>query len=265
MCWRRCRPCSGATDVAAARSGGSRGFTLVEVLVALVVMAVLAAMGWQGVAGMTRAREIGTEASERTLRLAAVVGQWEQDLAAVYDSAQVPGLSFDGASVRIARRTDDGVQLVVWSLREGQWRRWPGPVSRRSGELQQAWLASQQLQGNEPGQLLLFDGVTDWQLYFWRDQGWSNAQSSGDLVVDPAARPTAPAAPAASAPGGAASAPGEAASAAAAGASAPGAAASAPAPAAATVRTRLPSGVRLQVDLPEGRLLRDVMLSPTPP
>ena len=230
--------------------GPRRGFTLVEVLVALVIMAVVAAMGWQGVAGMSRAREIAAAASERTLRLSAVVGQWEADLAAVYDSPQVPGLSFDGASLRIARRTEDGVQLVVWSLREGLWRRWPGPGSRRAGDLQQAWLASPQLQGNEPGQLQLLDGVTDWQLYFWRGQGWSNAQSSGDLVERP--RAVAPAASAASTPDGGAAAP-------VGGASAPIATSSNGA------RSQLPSGVRLQIDLPEGRILRDVMLSPAPP
>ena len=229
-----------------------RGFTLVEVLVALVIMAVVAAMGWQGVAGMARARDIGAAASERTLRLSALVGQWEQDLAQVYDSAQVPGISFDGAALRIARRTEDGVQLVVWSLREGVWRRWPGPVARRAGELQQAWLASQQLQGTEPAQLQLLDGVTDWQVYFWRGQGWSNAQSSGDLVANaPAGLPGVPASGASAPDGGAAGA--------ARGASAPGN------PVVVQQRTRLPSGVRLQIDLPEGRLLRDVMLSPSPP
>ena len=227
-----------------------RGFTLVEVLVALLVMAVVAAMGWQGVAGMARAREIATAASERTLRLSAVVGQWQADLAAVYDSPQVPGLSFDGASLRIARRTEDGVQLVVWSLRDGLWRRWPGPVSRRAGDLHQAWLASQQLQGNEPGQLQLLEGVTDWQLYFWRGQGWSNAQSSGDLVERP--RAAAPAASTASVPDGSAAAPA-------------GGASAATVPGGSAPRSQLPSGVRLQIDLPEGRILRDVMLSPAPP
>ena len=235
-----------------------RGFTLVEVLVALVIMAVVAAMGWQGVSGMARAREIATAASERSLRLSAVVGQFEADLAAVYDSPQVPGLSFDGASLRIARRTDDGVQLVVWSLRDGFWRRWPGPVSRRAGELQQAWLASQQLQGNEPGQLQLLDGVTHWQLYFWRGQGWSNAQSSGDLVEN--ARPTPPApASSAAASGAAAANPAEGS------ASVPGGGTSAAAARITNQRSQLPSGVRLQIDLPEGRILRDVMLSPAPP
>ena len=216
------------------------GFTLVEVLVALVIMAVMAAMGWQGVSVMARAREIGLAASERTLRLSALIGQWEQDLAAIYDSPLVPGVSFDGGALRLVRRSEGGVQVVVWSLREGVWRRWAGPLAVRTGDLQQAWIASQQLQGNEPGQLRLVDGVTGWQVYFYRGQGWSNAQSSGDL----AAAPPPAAAASAVAP--------------------PASGASAPVSTAIGRRTLLPSGVRLQIDLPEGRLLRDVMLAPQP-
>ena len=211
------------------------GFTLVEVLVALVIMAVVAAMGWQGVAGMTRAREIASAASERTLRLSALVGQWEQDLAATFDSPLVPGLSFDGSALRIARRAEGGVQIVVWSLREGVWRRWTSPLVTSVGELQQVWQASQQLQGQEAGQLRLADGVSAWQIFFWRGQGWSNAQSSGDVALGASAQ--TPALPASAASGVATG---------------------------KAQRTLLPSGVRLQIDLPEGRLLRDVMLAPAP-
>lgn len=214
------------------------GFTLVEVLVALVIMAVVAAMGWQGVAGMTRAREIASAASERTLRLSALVGQWEQDLAATFDSPLVPGLSFDGSALRIARRAEGGVQIVVWSLREGVWRRWTSPLVTRVGELQQVWQASQQLQGQEAGQLRLADGVGAWQLFFWRGQGWSNAQSSGDVALATSAQtPAVPALPSSAASGAATG---------------------------KVQRTLLPSGVRLQIDLAEGRLLRDVMLAPAP-
>jgi general secretion pathway protein J len=161
------------------------GFTLVEVLVALLIMAILSAMAWQGVDGMVRARDASQEASERTLRLTTVMAQWEQDLASLYDNATVPAITFDGANLRLARITPDGAQIVVWSLREGVWRRWASPSVRRAFELQQAWLMSQQLIGSEVGQVRLLEGTTQWQLYFFRGNAWSNAQSSADVATAP--------------------------------------------------------------------------------
>ena len=244
------------------------GFTLVEVLVALLIMAVMAAMGWQGVSGMARARDIGSAASERTLRLSAVVGQWESDIAAIYDNPVVPGIAFDGAALRLVRRNGDGVQVVVWALREGRWQRWPGPVVQRSQALRDSWMQSQQLQGQEPTQLQVLDGVAAWQVYYWRGQGWSNAQSSGDTVAvtEPAALPPPPPASGASAPAGGASSPATGTAGADGGAAAPAGGASAAAGGASAPATRLrsllPTGVRLQIDLPEGRIVRDVMLTP---
>ncbi|MCW5661730.1 MAG: prepilin-type N-terminal cleavage/methylation domain-containing protein [Burkholderiaceae bacterium] len=200
-----------------------RGFTLVEVLVAMLIMAILAMMGWQGVDGMVRARDISQQTAEHTLRLTTVVGQWEQDLASLYDSTVVPGLQFDGAALRLTRLTPDGAQVVVWSLREGVWRRWASPRVKRAFELQQAWLMSQQLLGNEDQQVRLLDGASEWQVYFYRGNAWTNAQSSGDVV------PVVPA-PAA---GGV-----------------------------IVPRAALPSGVRLVINFGERRLTRDVMLGP---
>jgi general secretion pathway protein J len=66
------------------------GFTLVEVLVALMVMAIMAVMAWQGVDGIVRARDANQARLERSLRLNTVIAQWEQDLAAVQDTTVVP-------------------------------------------------------------------------------------------------------------------------------------------------------------------------------
>ena len=62
-----------------------RGFTLVEVLVAMLIMAMLAVMAWQGVDGITRTRDVSQARLEQTLRLNTVMGQFEQDLQALQD------------------------------------------------------------------------------------------------------------------------------------------------------------------------------------
>jgi general secretion pathway protein J len=43
-------------------------------------------------------------------------------------------------------------------------------------------MRSQQLLGNEKEQLVLLDGVTEVQIQFFRENGWSNPQSSGDVA-----------------------------------------------------------------------------------
>ena len=147
------------------------GFTLVEVLVALLIMAVIATIGWRGIDSMARTREVAQESSEKTLRLSAIVGQLEADLLAVQDNASVPALAFDGASLRLVRRSEGGLQVVVWALREGRWQRWASAASTRVLGLQEAWLASQQLQGLEPAQMTLLQDAAGWQVYFYPG-GW---------------------------------------------------------------------------------------------
>jgi general secretion pathway protein J len=203
-----------------------RGFTLVELLVALFVMAVLAALAWQGVDGMLRAREATQTTMDRTLRLNTVVTQWEQDLAALYETAAAPPLQFDGRTLRLTRRADTGVRVVAWTVRDGAWWRWTGPIVTQATDLQQSWLASQQLLGNEAGQLRAVEDVSDWQVYFFRGNAWSNAQSSADLVVR-----------------------------------GPDGSGSAPPP---DAREELPTGVRLVLTLPSGALTRDLTVPPQP-
>ena len=55
-----------------ARPATGRGFTLVEVLVALVVMATMAAMAWRGIDALVRSREIAQVRLAQTARLQTV-------------------------------------------------------------------------------------------------------------------------------------------------------------------------------------------------
>ncbi len=238
----------------AARVRRHGGFTLVEVLVSLLAMAVLATLAWQGLDGILRARDGTRKSMDRTVRLATVVTQWEQDLQAVHDTALVPALAFDGQTLRLTRRAEAGVALVAWSVRGGLWQRWTGPAYTRGGDLQQGWLRSFQFLGNEPGHLQLAEGASEWQVYFYRGGAWTNAQSTGDLVQPQAQLPAPAPTPAtgASAPEG--------------GASAPQGSASAPEGEAAPVaapREALPDAVRLVITLDGRTLTRDVALGPT--
>jgi general secretion pathway protein J len=167
------------------------GFTLVEVLVALVLMAVLSGMAWRGLDGISRTRDASQARVEQSLRINTVLAQWEQDLQSVFDTDAVPALSFDGATLRLVRRQAQGLQVVAWSLREQRWLRWAGPVLTQPAGLRESWLVSQQLLGNEAAQLRMLEGLSGWQVYFYRGNAWSNAQSSAGAAV-PAAGASAP-------------------------------------------------------------------------
>lgn len=220
----------------------TQGFTLVEVLVAIALMSMLAGLAWRGVAGMAEARTDSQDRMDRHLRLTTVLAQWEQDMAMLHNTAAVPSLTFDGATVRLVRRVEQGsiggVQVVAWQRRDQRWLRWPGPVTADAQALRESWFLSQQLLGNEPQQLLMLDGLSSWQVYFYRDNAWSNAQSSAGAAAP--AQALIPAPPAS-------------------GASAPPAAPKAP----------LPTGVRVVLSLEgrglSGELTRDVLVPPQLP
>ena len=164
---------------------GSHGFTLVEVLVALMVMAIMAVMAWQGVDGIVRTRDASQARLEQTLRMSTVIAQWDQDLASIQETNAVPDLlACDGANVRMVRRTPEGLQIVAWSLRPddsgGAWVRWAGPPVTTVGELKDSLQRSLQLLGGEPGSTQTLTGLSRWQVYFYQGNGWANCQSTGN-------------------------------------------------------------------------------------
>lgn len=168
-----------------------RGFTLVEVLVALFVMSILAALAWRGVDALARSREAGEQKMQRSLRFTNVIAQWEADIRALRDTGDVPAVAFDGGTLRLTRTAPGGVQLVAWSLKQGRWLRWASPAVTHGPDLQEWWMRSQQLHGGEAEQLKALEDVVNWNVQFFRVDSWTNAQSTGDLVVAaPPANPT---------------------------------------------------------------------------
>ena len=144
----------GASQEAASAPGG---FTLVEVLVALLA-SWPCWLRWRGRAWTASCAPATAPARRSTarMRLATVLAQWEQDLQAVHDAGVVPALAFDGQTLRLtrARRRRRGAGGLVGARRRVAALGGAGGQTR-AAELQQTWLRSQQLLGNEPGHLRL--------------------------------------------------------------------------------------------------------------
>ncbi|WP_022980471.1 type II secretion system protein J [Ideonella sp. B508-1] len=217
-----------------------RGFTLVEVLVALFIMAVLAMMAWRGIDALVRSRDGAQGNAQQILVLSATVNQWEQDLAQLQRTPGVPALKYDGAALRLTRRAKDGLILVVWMLQGDTLYRWTSPPSSRVTDLQEWWLRSQQWSGIRDGALPMLGQLSEWQVYYYRqgDNTWSNAQSSAgrsNTATPPATPPPSPGTEGEGTP-------------------------NPPDTANEEDADQLPQGVRLVLRLPAGTLTRDVLL-----
>jgi len=167
----RSRPAPSVTS-ALHRRRPLRGFTLIEVLVALFILAIMAGLAWRGIDAVVRSRDVVQQRMERLQRLQTVLAQWDADLRQVIDTQVVPGLKFDGAAMRLTRPQPDGLH------------RWASPTTTSSRQLQEYWMNSYQLQGNEVGSVRMLAGLAQWQLYTYYGNAWTNAQSSGDVNTD---------------------------------------------------------------------------------
>ena len=189
-----------------------RGFTLVEVLIALALMAVMGALSWQGIDSLLRSRSAVQAEHARSTVLGTVLAQWRADLNAAITlpgMGKDSGIDWDGRVLRITRRStevnadgsDTGMWVVAWrwSAQAGQahgpWQRWQSPALRDSASLQAAWT-----QAAVWGQNSSTDGTsrqTDalplqgWQIYFYRDNAWGNALSSAGTSTGSASLPDA--------------------------------------------------------------------------
>lgn len=155
------------------------GFTLVEVLVALFILAILAAMAFRGIDALVHAKTTALAATDRTLKLNTGMSQFEYDISQMVNSGVLtPPVSFDGSTLRFARRSPAGLQLVAWSLQGGHWQRWASAPAIRIADLQEAWMRTQQWDTVGGAAVSVLDDVSDFQCYLYNSGGWSNCQST---------------------------------------------------------------------------------------
>jgi general secretion pathway protein J len=218
-----------------------QGFTLIELLVAIFIMSLLAVMSWRGIDGMARAQEISRERADHVATLQTALAQWQTDLDQMLQMPQTNAMEYNGRVVRMTRRYGPTeLRVVAWAQRDvdGQslWLRWQSaPVGTRA-ELDSAWQQAAQW-GQNPREAdrrneVSIANIDSWQLFYYRNDAWTNPQSAANALATPAAAtPTTPASGAGPKPNAASN------------------------PNAATSAIDMPDGVRLVLTLSAGQAL----------
>lgn len=178
----------------------ARGFTLVELLVALAVMALLSLMSWRGLDAMGRAQAQTQTRADDLQALRNGLAQWGADLDAMdtdlvntrADSTQPSPMEWNGLALRITRYSSTagapGLRVVAWTARtengRKRWLRWQSPLVQTRGALLQAWtqaaLWAQNPTDSSRAQQVQIVPLEDWQLFYYRGDAWTNPGSSAD-------------------------------------------------------------------------------------
>ena len=191
-----------------------RGFTLVEVLVALLVMSIMAVLSWQGIDGMARANLQHRDRSDDVAAIQTALLQWKTDLDHLIDASQTPpgasatsvsaakAIEFDGRVLRITRQLGgDEVRVVAWGSRRvdtttgsaRRFLRWVSEPVRTRAQWQAAWdQAGRWGQNPSDADRAMEAGVLnldEWQIFFYRNDSWSNPLSEGGTALQNSSNP----------------------------------------------------------------------------
>ncbi|NYT83140.1 prepilin-type N-terminal cleavage/methylation domain-containing protein [Alcaligenaceae bacterium] len=163
-----------------------RGFTLVEILIALALMALLSILSWQALDVTARSNEQLNASADDTLALVRVLGQIESDISRHADEGILPsaGSAANGVMLPAGIRWTDPVLTVVRSANNGAWQQvaWvkAGDTLRRAVGPAANVLP---LPETGPGEVVL-EQVQGFVVRAWiPGQGWSSLNSTETRIA----------------------------------------------------------------------------------
>jgi general secretion pathway protein J len=169
-----------------------RGFTLVELLVAIGILAMVAVLGWRGLDGIVRARVALTDQMEMTRGMQLAFAQMQSDCEHAADATLLgrrPFLEQADNRLTLVRTVFNEneparLQVIAYRLVNGQLIRRESNTTRDLVELDALWKAS--LSDTDPTPpVTLQGGVQSMGVLVWQNNAWQKqpqATAQGGVV-----------------------------------------------------------------------------------
>jgi general secretion pathway protein J len=172
-------PCCGSN------CGSNGGFTLIELLVAISILAIVAVLGWRGLDGIVRAREVLTAQMEQSRGMQLAFAQMQSDaehLASARTVRQRQNLLVEEGRLTLVRTVlaenePARVAVVAYRINNGLLVRSESNATRDLIALDALWQAA--LSGTDPAAAVgLQAGVTGMALRTWQSGEWRSATAA---------------------------------------------------------------------------------------
>jgi len=172
----------------------ARGFTLVELLVAIGILAMVAVLGWRGLDGIVRARVALTDQMEMTRGMQLAFAQMQSDCEHAADATMLgrrPFLLQADNRITLVRTVFNEneparLQVIAYRLVNGQLMRRESNSTRDLVELDALWQASVSDTDPTPP-VTLQGGVASMAVQVWQNNLWKKQPD-----MTPGGLPTAP-------------------------------------------------------------------------
>jgi len=174
-------------------NSGSRGFTLVELIIAVTILAMVAVLGWRGLDGIVRSRISLTAEMEQTRGMQLTFAQLQSDCAQIAPKSLMttrPYLLAEPGRLLMVRmvfadQQPTRLQVVDYRLRDGHLTRLESAPTRDLSAIDSLWqnALNDGGSGSNSQSVLLQTDISSMQMQVWGSdqQGWrpSSAVSAG--------------------------------------------------------------------------------------